>query len=62
MSQIMAGILKCKYCDWQIKRWRTNSKGKRINGSHMLREHVQMQHWEEYEKILTQIEAEYDET
>lgn len=48
----MAEYLKCRYCNWKTKLWRTNKKGQRKNGYPLLQEHFYMHHEEEYKDII----------
>jgi len=50
-SKTMKGYIKCKFCSWKIKRWRTNKKGQKIHGQSALERHVYVNHPEEWEKI-----------
>ena len=45
-------ILKCKFCNWQIKKWITTKGGKSRNRFNLLASHVMIEHEEEYLKIL----------
>jgi len=45
-------ILKCKFCKWQISRFITTKKGKRINKSGALISHVALEHPDVYKKII----------
>lgn len=52
---VYSKTLKCRFCDWEIKAWYTNSEGKHINNYNRLLGHVELQHEEEFRKMLEYI-------
>ena len=52
---LVKNIIKCAFCDWQIPRWLTNKKGKRVNGYYKLQKHIAFHHWDELEKIIDKL-------
>lgn len=55
-------LLRCRLCDWSTLRWRTNKKGEKINGYHLLQEHFFVSHPKEYEQIRNKLEREINGT
>jgi len=53
-SKYPTDYIKCKFCNWKTKRWRTNKKGQRIHGYASLERHVEINHPEEWEKVTGQ--------
>ncbi len=49
--------IKCSLCNWQILKWRTNKKGKIINGYHKLKEHHMMYHEKELMELIEQLDT-----
>ena len=44
-------IIKCKFCDWQVQKWKTTKKRKKVQLYSALEHHVMMEHPDEWEKI-----------
>jgi len=51
-------ILKCRFCSWQIPKFKTTKKGKRVNLYGELQSHVMIAHPEEYQNLQDKLEVE----
>ena len=58
MKPANKSIIKCNFCNWQIPKFKTTKKGKRIHLYGALQNHVMMNHEEEYKKIQDELEVE----
>ena len=50
-----ADYIKCKLCDWKVKRFWKSKKGKLISGQNRLRSHFIDCHFDEFLEIQDQI-------
>jgi hypothetical protein len=51
MTRTKPAIIKCKFCEWQVQKWRTTKKGTKLQLYSALAVHVMLEHPEEWEKI-----------
>jgi hypothetical protein len=51
-------IIKCNFCDWQVRKWKTIKikKGKKIEFYGALQYHVMTEHPDEWRKIIEDVE------
>lgn len=43
--------IKCKFCNWQTKKWSTGTRGRKVSGFSRLRGHIEEAHPDEAEII-----------
>ena len=49
-------MIKCRFCEYKIKKWRTSKSGKKIEGYQMFLEHIIMEHPDEYKLLIDRLE------
>ncbi len=55
--------IKCRFCNWEVPRFRTSSKGKVTYNYHLLQEHCMLNHDKEMKKfgLLMYEDDEFDQ-
>lgn len=49
--------LKSKFCGWKTPAWTTTKQGKRVHGYNRLQTHISLEHPEEFEKALEELDV-----
>lgn len=61
MQKTKNGIIKCKFCEYKVKKFLKTKQGKLANGYSKLLYHVEVDHPDEFDKLQQQLDEYFTE-